>query len=436
MNQNSGGIFTKFILIGALVLLNAFFAASEIAILSVNRNRVHHLSSEGDKKAALLEKILEEPSKFLATIQVGITLAGFFASASAAVSISTTLAYTLTGLNIPFVSKIAYQISIIAVTIFLSYITLVLGELVPKRLALHNSQAIAMVAVKPILFVSKVTSPFVKILTFSTNMFVRLFGVDTDDIEEKVTEEEIRMMIDVGQENGVLDVTEKEMINGIFEFDNTLAREVMTPRTNLFAIDIDTPMEEVISQVIEEQYSRIPVYEGDIDNIIGILHMKDLFAHIRGEAVTLREILRHAYFVPETKNIDILFRELQKKNNHMAVLIDEYGGVSGIVTIEDLMEEIFGDISDEYDEEREDINKIDQNTYNVNGLAAIDEVNERLNIKLPTQNNDTIAGFVIDLLGNIPGEDEHPEARYQNILFKVEKVDDRRVEKILITVEK
>lgn len=424
----------EIILILVLMAINAFFAASEMAIVSLNKAKITHLANEGDKKSITLLKLLEEPSKFLATIQVGITLAGFLASASAATSLSKPLTEVLSRANVPG----SEEISLVLVTIILSYITLVFGELFPKRVALHNAEAVARFAVNPILVVSKIALPFVKILTLSSNIMLRIFGIKDDSIEEKVSEEEIRMMIDVGEENGVLNQTEKEMIDGIFEFDNTLAKEVMTPRTDVFAIDIDTPIDEIINQVIEEQYSRVPVYEEDIDNVIGILYMKDLFIEMRKKELTIdsiRAMLRPPYFVPMTKNIDSLFRELQSTKNHMAVLIDEYGGFSGIVTIEDLIEEIVGNIFDEYDDiKSEDIKSIDAHTFIVDGIVPINDINETLHVELPSENYDTIGGFVLDLLGSIPKEDEEHIIEYENLIFKIEKVNEKRIEKLKICV--
>lgn len=439
MENSTGGIISQILLIFILILINAFFASSEIAIISVNKNKLSALAEEGNKKAELLLRLVKEPSKFLATIQVGITLAGFLASASAAVSISNVVAGLLDKTNIAFIRAASHQIALILVTILLSFITLVLGELLPKRLALQNSEKIAMFAVKPIIFISKITAPFVKILTLSTGFFARLLGSTGEDMDEKVTEEEIRMMIHVGEESGVINETEREMIDGIFQFDDILAKEIMTPRNHVFAVNVEEDIEKLIDEIIEEQYSRIPVYEEDIDNIIGILYMKDLFAKgIKGDFkdISIREIIRPAYFVPETKNIDALFRELQKSRNHMAILIDEYGGFSGILTIEDLMEEIFGNISDEYDEEKNEIEKIDGNTYIIDGMASINDINEELDLSLPSDNFDTIGGFVIDLLGNIPKEDEEHIVEFENLVFKVEKLDEKRIEKVKLYINR
>lgn len=431
MNNVSIGIVPELILIVILTLINAFFSASEMAIISLNKTRITHLSEEGNEKAALILKLLKEPSKFLSTIQVGITLASFFASASAATTVSKSFSFVLKRFNVPY----SERISVIIITILLAYITLVFGELFPKRIALQKSENIAMFSVKPILFMTKVTLPFVKLLSSSTNTLIKLTGVNLENLEEKVSEEEIRTLIEVGQENGVFNETEKEMINGIFEFDDTLAKEVMTPRTDVFTIDISTPKNIIIQKVLEEQYSRIPVYEEDIDNIIGILYIKDLFVQIIQNTVNnidVRQLLRSPYFVPENKNIDVLFRELQDTKNHMAILIDEYGGFSGIVTIEDLIEEVMGNIFDEYDEYEQDVKKIDAETYEVNGLLSIDEVNELLNLDLQSYNSDTIGGFVVDLLGSIPKDEEEHVVEYENIVFKVEKVSEKRIEKLKI----
>jgi putative hemolysin len=432
MDNGPGSLIMELLLIFVLILINAFFAASEMAIVSINKNRINLLASEGDEKAVLINRLLGEPSRFLATIQVGVTLTGFLASAFAATSISKYVTNLLESMNI-YGSE---SISVIAVTVLMAYLTLVLGELFPKRVALNNSEKIAMMVVKPVLFFSSATKPFVKFLTFSSNILLRIFGITSEDLEEKVSEEEIRMLINVGEETGVINETEKDMIEGIFQFDDTLAKEIMTPRTNVFAIDIETPIDEILDQVLSEQYSRIPVYEEEIDNIIGVLYMKDLFVSLRrsrnAEMEGIRDMLRPAYFIPETKNIDTLFKELQSTKNHMAMLIDEYGGFAGIVTIEDLIEEIMGNIFDEYDESAEEIKKIDQNTYLVDGLVSINDINEALNIDLPSDNYDTIGGFVVNLMGSIPNEEEQPVLEFEGMKFKVEKVNEKRIEKLKI----
>ncbi|NFO13443.1 HlyC/CorC family transporter [Clostridium botulinum] len=428
-------ITSQIILIVILTLLNAFFASAEMAIVSLNKNKIKILAEEGDKKAIILLKLMEEPTKFLSTIQVGITLAGFFNSASAATGISEDLARYLSGLNVPYSNKIA----LIIVTIVISYITLVFGELFPKRIALKKSEAIAMFSVRPVLYVSKITAPFIKLLSASTNILVSLAGLDKEGLDEKVSKEEIKSLVEVGQEHGVINETEKEMINSIFEFDDKLADEVMTPRTEVYLINIDKPLEEYLDELLEEKYSRVPVYEEDIDNIIGILYMKDFILEARKhefENVNIREILHPPYFVPETKNIDDLFNELKSSKKHMAILIDEYGGFSGIVTIEDLVEEVMGNIDDEYDEEECFVQKIDSNTFIVNGLMPIDDLNDYLHIQLVSDECDTISGFLINIMGKIPNNIGEKVIEYENIIFKIESIKEKRIEKIKICIQK
>jgi putative hemolysin len=428
-------ITSQLILIAILTLINAFFSAAEMAIVSLNKNKIKVLDEEGDKKAKLLLKLMEEPTKFLSTVQVGITLAGFFSSASAATGISKNLSIYLNRLNIPY----SEQIALVGVTVVLSYITLVFGELFPKRVALQKSEALAMAVVKPVIFVSKIAVPFVKLLSASTNILVRLTGLEIEGLDEKVSKEEIRSMVEAGQENGVINETEVEMINSIFEFDDKLASEVMTPRTEVYLINIDTPLKEYLDELIEERYSRVPVYEGDTDNIIGILYMKDFYAEARKngfDKVDIKTILHPPYFVPETKNIDELFKELQASKKHMAVLIDEYGGFSGIVSIEDLIEEVMGNIEDEYDDDEPEIKKIDTNTSIVDGMLSIDDFNDYFDVNIESDDYDTIGGFLIDLLGRIPEGAEENNIEYQNLIFKILDVKEKRIEKIKVYVQK
>ena len=431
MDPEPMSLVSQFILILVLTLLNAFFASAEMAIVSVNRNRIKMLADDGNKKASLLVDLLEEPNKFLSTIQVGITLAGFFSSASAATGISEVIGASLSQLGIPY----AQSISLVVITIILSYFTLVFGELVPKRIALQKSEQMAMLSVRPIVFVFKFAKPFVKLLSLSTNVLLRVIGMSDTDLEEKVSREEIKSLVDAGEEYGVINQIEKEMINSIFDFDDKLAKEVMTPRTEVYMINSQLPLS--IEELLEENYSRIPVYEGDIDNIIGILYLKD-FLHeayqVGFENVDIKKLLHRPYFVPECKNIDQLFKELQKSKNHLAVLIDEYGGFSGIVTIEDLIEEVMGDINDEYDDDDPVIRKIDNDTYIVNGLISIKELNDKLQLNLDeeTEDYDTLGGFLINQIDYIPSETEECMVEYENLLFKVQCVKDKRIETVKI----
>lgn len=423
-----------------LIVLNAFFAASEIALISLNDNRVRREAEKGDKKAILLHNLLSEPSRFLATIQIGITLAGFLASAFAAESFAGRFTNFLLYLGVPVSPAVLETISVIVITLILSYFTLVLGELVPKRLALQKAEAISRFAAVPLSILSKVSSPFVKLLTISTNTIVRLFGVDPNAEDENVTEEEIRMMVDVGKEKGTIQENEKLMINNIFELDNKDVADIMTHRTNIVALPYDLNLKETAHIVNVEKYTRFPVYDENLDQIIGILHVKDLIQYIEnGEEDTfdLKTLVRNPYYVLESKSIDLLFAEMQKNNSHMAIVIDEYGGTDGVVTIEDIMEEIVGSISDEYDDpelEEDEINQIDDHTFMIKGSANLYEVEEVLKAGLPIEEFDTLNGFVLSQLGFIPSERERPVVEFNNLEFSVEEMEDKRIAKIKASV--
>ncbi|MGE5631053.1 MAG: hemolysin family protein [Caulobacteraceae bacterium] len=426
-----GDLWRQMLVILLLIFLNSFFAASEMAIVSVRQSRIKPLADEGNKAAILVSKFLEEPSKLLATIQIGITFAGFLASAIGAQTLTGSLAVYLESLGIPFISHYHAAISTIVVTGIISYFTLVLGELVPKRLALAKSDKIALGVAGTISFVYKITSPIVKFLTFSTNIIVKLLGGHAKAGGDQITEEEIRLMINVGEEKGIFQETETEMINSIFEFDDTVAKEVMTPRTAVVAISTEATRDEILDVIVEENFSRIPVYEESIDHIIGVLYVKDLFAMIKKKKeweVSLKDIIRPAYFVPEYKKIDELFKEMQKSKTHIAIVIDEYGGTAGLITIEDLLEEIVGNIFDEYDDVVLDYEKIDDDTYIVNGMLDIGDINDILDISLPEEEFDTISGMVLSHSGKMPEVGD--EGTIENIYFRIEEVDDKRISKI------
>ena len=424
----------QIVLIVVLTLINAYFAASEMAIVSVNKSKIHRLSEEGNKKAKLVEKLLDQPTNFLSTIQVAITLAGFFNSASAATGISKSFADVLKNWSVPYADTIA----VVLITILISFITLIFGELVPKRIALQKAESYSMFCAKPILVISKIASPFIKILSWSTKFILRIFGMADENVEESLSREEIRSMVESGQENGVFNEIETDMITNIFEFDDSLALNVMTPRTDVYCIDINDTLSDNIDQMMTMQYTRIPVYDDSIDNIIGILNMKDFAIEARKvgfDNVDIKKLLRKPYFVLETKNIDDLFRELQKEHQHIAILVDEYGGFSGIITVEDLIEEIMGDIEDEYDHDDEPkLKKIDNNNYIVDGNYLLDDLDDELDLKLSNNNHDTIGGFVLHLLGEIPEENQQRTVKYENLTFLIISVKGNRVTKIKLTI--
>ena len=432
-DPEGANILVQLLFLMLLVLVNAFFSGAEMAIVSVNKSKIKNLAKEGNKKAALIQSLLQDSTKFLSTIQVAITLAGFFSSASAATGISKVLENRLAMLHVPYSGTIA----VVIITILLSYVTLVLGELVPKRVALQRAEQFSLLAVGPIYGILKLLSPFIRLLSMSTNGILRLFGMKTENLEEVITEEEIKAMLESGSENGVFNEIEKEMINSIFSFDDKLAREIMVPRREVFAIDIQEEFGNQIDDILDAKHTRIPVYDGEIDNIIGILHMNDLLVEMRKTAyadMNLHKMIREPYCVPESKNTDELFRELQRTRNGMAILIDEYGGFSGIVTVEDLVEEIVGELNDEDDTVVEAIQQIDDTTYLLDGGVLVEDINDRLHLALQVENYDTLSGFLIEKLDFIPKNADLPPICVDGAEFKVLEIGDKRITKIQLKI--
>ncbi len=433
LNNN---ILGQLILIFVLTLLNAFFAASEIAIVSIDETKIKIKAEGGERKAKLLLKIIKEPSRYLSTIQVGITFAGFFSSASAAVGISNDLGKLLSSVGIPFGEKIAF----IGVTLLLSYIMLVFGELVPKRIALQNSEKFAMVAIKPINLFEKLIKPFISFLSFSTNVIIKVFGFSTTQVEKKVTLEEVLSLIYEGQEQGTIDPLKRKRIENVISFNHKVAEEIMTARTNVSMMDIDNPIDPLGDNSDELlKHSRIPIYEGSVDNIIGILYLKDYLleaCQIGFEDIDIRKIMKSPYFVSQRKNINDLFLELQRTRNQFAVLINEYGGFPGIVTMEDLVEEIIGDVYDEYDQEQPKIEIVDEKTYYAKGDTSIHELNTTLNLKLndDSKHYDTLGGLLIYLLGYIPKENGELEIEYENLKLNILEIKRQRIYRVKITL--
>ena len=410
-----------------LIFLNAFFAATEMAFVTLNDAKIDKQAKEGNKKAKSMQKMLKDPSKFLSTIQIWITLAGFLSSAFASEAFASELAPVLNKL-IPQIGLSAWNsISIVIITIILSYFTLIFGELVPKRLAMKYSEKIAFGTVGIIRTVSVITSPFVKFLTFSTNIVSKIFGVSEHE-EEVVTEEEIRMMVDVGEEKGTIDKIEKEMINNVFEFDDKIVSEIMKPRTEMFAVDANSSIAEVIDELAEDgRYSKIPVYEEDLDEITGIVYVKDILMSQKNRNNKIKSLVKEAYYVSESKPISELFEELRQNKKQIAIVIDEYGGTSGMVTMEDILEEIVGEIYDEYDEVTNKFEKIDENTYRLDGSLAIYEVEKILEESIPEGEYDTLTGYLVEELGTIPKDKEKHTVETEKVTYYIEKCKDKRI---------
>ena len=414
-----------------LILLNAFFAASEIAFISLNDAKIEKQAKEGNKKAKQIEKMLKSPSKFLATIQIGITLAGFLSSAFASDAFAEKIAPMLYQM-LPFINISVWKsISIILITIILSFFTLIFGELVPKRLAMKNYEKISFATIGIIRTISIITAPFVKLLTLVTNTVSKIFGVGETD-EESVTEEEIKMMIDQGEEKGTIKEEEKELINNVFEFNDITVSEIMRHRTEIFAVDINISNEELLKELSKEEYrySRIPVYDETIDEIKGILYVKDVLKNINKSNFKVKNVVKDVYFVSQNRLINEVFKELQKSKKQMAIVLDEYGGTAGLVTMEDILEELVGDIYDEYDKEEKEYEKIDETTYMLSGNMPIYDVNKLINAEIPEGDYDTLSGFLQEKLGRIPAEKEKPIIETKKVTYKIEKYKDRRILKV------
>ena len=433
-------IVLKVLLLFVLIIVNAFFAMSEIAIISLNDTKMQRLAEEGNKKAKQIVKLTENSSRFLSTIQIGVTLAGFLTSASASQNFADMLTNAL--MKTP-VAQIGYGVingvSVVLITIITSYFSLVLGELAPKRIGMQVPEKIAFKVAGILTFVAAATKPFVKVLALSTNAIVRLFGFDPNADEEEVTEEEIRLMVDVGGEKGVIEDAQKEMIDNIFEFDDLDAGDIMTHRTEMTAIEVTRSLEEVAELAIENGYSRIPVFEDDPDSIVGVLYAKDLLKYV-GHSIpsdlTIDKVMRKTLYVPETQSCGDLFKAMNDSRTQFAVVVDEYGGTAGIVTLEDVLESIVGNIQDEYADEEEAIRQINATTFTVDGTTNIDEIDELVGSDLPEGDYDTLGGFVISLLGYLPSEvgEEPIVTEYENLRFTVLSIDERRIDQIKVEI--
>lgn len=436
--DDPGGIILKLILLLFLVFVNAFFAMSEIAIISLNDNKIEKMAEDGNKKAKQIVKLTENSSKFLSTIQIGVTLAGFLTSASASETFASMISNALAGTAVERVlgSGLIHGISIFVVTVIMSYFSLVLGELAPKKIAMQKPEQVSFKVVGILLFLSKILSPFVKFLSVSTNAVVRLCGLNPHADEETVTEEEIRMMVDVGGEKGVIEDVQKEMINNIFEFDDLDAGDIMTHRTDMTAVEVNDPVTEALQSAIDYGYSRIPVFDDDPDNIVGIIYVKDLLKYVGTDMpeVSLRDIMRTPMFVPESKSCGDLFKEMTTSRKQMAIVVDEYGGTAGIVTLEDIIEAIVGNIQDEYDNESEEISKINETTFTIEGITDIEEIEEILGKNLPEGDYDTVAGYLISELGYLPKDGEMNEITFENIKFTILSVDGKRIDKVKVEI--
>lgn len=422
-----------------LISINALFACAEIAVITMNDNKLAKLTAEGNVKAARLSKLTSQPARFLATIQVGITFAGFLGSAFAADNFADKLVFLVQNLNIGVDVNTLKTIAVILITLILSYFTLVFGELVPKRVAMRNAEKLALSMSGFIYVISVIFKPIVGLLTISTNGILRLIGIDPNAEDDVVTEEEIRMLIDAGSEKGAIDVEEKELLQKVFEFDDRSAEETMTHRTDtdiLWMEDSDEDWEKLIN---DTRHSIYPVCDNSVDNIIGVLDVKDYFRLTdRTRANVMSVAIKPAYFVFESVKLDDLFRNMKNSRKHFAIVIDEYGGMSGIITMNDLLEQLVGDFDEIDDEELEPyLKQISDNRWRVNGLVTVKDIIEQLKVKLPEDGEyDTFGGLVFDVLKAIPEDGSQLELKIGKMDIAIKKIKDHRIMDAYITVNK
>lgn len=429
-DSDGSSLGVQILIIVLLTALNAFFAAAEIAFVSINQGKMAQRAQEGDKKAIKVMRLLENSDEFLATIQVAITFAGFFSSASAATSFSSRI-QPLLG-NIPGAEALA----LVIVTVVLSYLTLVFGELYPKQVALQVAEPIALHTAGIILFVKKISKPFVWILTFSTGLLKRMTPIEFTKVEEKLTRSEMKSLLANSRNDGAIDISEFAMMQGVLSLDTKLAREVMVPRTDTLMLDVDDELVENLEIILNCSYSRLPLYEEDKDTVIGVVHVKDVFRAAREQGfdnIDLRALAHEPVFVPSTIFVDDLLVEFRKTRQHLAVLKDEYGGVEGIVTLEDLIEEIVGDIEDEYDEEEKEVVEIDENNSVIDAGISLDRFNQIYQTSLESDEVDTMAGAIIEKLGYFPDDDEVVKVRFEGYMLQPTEIENDRIRKIHVT---
>lgn len=418
-----------------LILLNAIFSCAEIAIISMNDTKLANMAKNGNKKAIRLTKLTSQPSRFLATIQVAITLSGFLGSAFAADTFSDKIVAGLVNMGVKLSASTLNSISVILITLILSYFTLVLGELVPKRIGMRQADKLALGMSGLISMISKIFRPIVGLLTVSTNGILRLIGINPNEEDEKVTEEEIRMMIDAGSEKGTIHSDEKEMIQNVFEFNDLTADEICTHRKDVDFLWMEKDMENWEKIIHETRHSLYPIYKDGIDDIIGILNAKDYFRlYDKSRENVMNEAVMQPYFVHDSIKANVLFRNMKEKGIYFAVVLDEYGGVSGIITLNDLLEQLVGEFSEEGDFEKEpDISIISEGKWKILGSASLEDVEEELFLKLPTEEFDTFGGLIFDRLGFIPDDGTQFEIIIDNLEIKVLDVQEHCVRETIVT---
>lgn len=422
-----------------LIALNAVFACAEIAVLSVNETKLERMAEQGDKRAKRLHKLTREPAKFLATIQVAITLSGFLGSAFAADNFSEPLVEWVLSLGVNIPRATLDAVAVIVITLILSYFTLVLGELVPKRVAMKRSEQLALGISGLVSGISSVFKPIVWLLTVSTNAVLRLMGIDPNEVDEEVSEEEISLMVDAATETGAIDEEEKEFIQNIFEFDDLTAEEIATHRTDLAILWIEDEMDVWAHTIHESRHTLYPVCEGSPDNVVGILNAKDYFRlEEKSRETVMAEAVRPAYFVPATVKADVLFRSMRKNSHGLAVVLDEYGGVVGIITLNDLIEELVGDLGEETPEEAISelrLEKLTDDTWSIHGNVLLEEIEQALDVELEHEEAGTLTGILFSELGIVPDDGKQTiTLEYQGLRFTVTEIEEHQVAQATVTI--
>ncbi|MBI5676848.1 MAG: HlyC/CorC family transporter [Nitrospirae bacterium] len=427
----------EILLISIFILINGFFAASEIAVVVIRKGRIKQLMEEGRKNAAILNRLKETPDRFLATIQIGVTMAGALASAIGGAAAVRVIKPVLQAVPVPIISVSSEAISIGIIVVLITYFSLIFGELIPKSIALSNPEGVGLFIASIIDKFSKLAGVFVSILTASTNLLLKLFGKKVFTERSFITEEEVKMLIEEGGESGVFEPEEKEMLHNVFEFGDTEVSESMVPRTEIISIPEDALVKDALNLVSEKGYSRYPVIKETVDNIIGILYVKDILIGMSEKEVSaktpIKDFIRDAYYIPASKMVTVLLDEMQKNKFHIAIVLDEHGGTAGLITLEDIMEEIVGGLQDEFEimEAEQEVEVLDERTFIVSGSTGIDEVNELAGVDLTSKEFNTIGGFLFGLFGHLPKTGE--QLRYHDLRFLILEMEGKKIEKIKIT---
>jgi len=424
-------LFVDLFSIFLLILVNGYFSASEFALISLRKSRVRHLVKSGDRAARRVQGLQEEPERFLATVQIGVTLVGTLASALGGVIAIERIKPLLQDIPIELISRAAEPIAVGLVVSIITYVTLVAGELVPKSIAIRFAEQIAFFTAVPIDALSRLFRPVLRVLTVSNNSILRLFNIPPEQEPVLVSEDEVKYLIREGRKTGVFEPSEEDLIHSVFKFTDTVVREVMVPRTEIVGIVAGTGLEAILRTMNEKGYSRLPVYAGTIDNIIGIVYLKDILSlHMQDQPFVLEEVLRKPYVVPPNKKVSVLLKEMRERRIHLALIGDEYGGIDGLVTMEDLIEEIVGDIRDEQEKDLREIDEVASNRYIVDGKTDIGKLNDKLEVKLPEDDFETVGGFVLGLFGRLPAEGD--QVRYENLMFTVLRLRRNRIARVRI----